>query len=50
VLAAHEARQLPRITALETEYMRAVTAAEAEWVRSVADDLRTGRMTGSARP
>ncbi len=40
--------QLPRITGLETEYLRAVTAAEAQWVRSVTDDLRAGRLTWSA--
>ena len=39
---------LPRITALETEYLRTVTAAEAQWVRSVADDLRAGRLAWSA--
>jgi hypothetical protein len=48
VLAAHEARQLPRITALETEYLRAVTAAEAQWINSVTNDLRAGRITWSA--
>jgi DNA-binding PadR family transcriptional regulator len=38
-----EGRQgLPRITRLETEYLRAVTAAELEWVRAVVEDLRTG--------
>jgi hypothetical protein len=47
-LAAHSSHGLPRIAALETEYLRAVTAAEAQWVRSVADDLRAGRMTWSA--
>ena len=46
-LAAHSSRGLPRIAALETEYLRAVTAAEAQWVRSVADDLRSGRITWS---
>lgn len=47
-LAAHSEHGLPRIAALETEYLRAVTAAEAQWVRSVADDLRAGRITWSA--
>ncbi|MFD4475249.1 MULTISPECIES: PadR family transcriptional regulator [unclassified Streptomyces] len=35
-------RGLPRITRLESEYLRAVTAAELEWVRAVVDDLRAG--------
>ncbi|MBO2457153.1 PadR family transcriptional regulator [Actinomadura sp. LCR2-06] len=38
---------LPRVTMLDTEYMRAVTAAETGWVRSVVDDLRAGRLTWS---
>jgi DNA-binding PadR family transcriptional regulator len=48
VLAYQNEQGHPRITALETEYLRAVTAAEADWVRSVADDLRTGRLSWSA--
>jgi DNA-binding PadR family transcriptional regulator len=39
---------LPRITMLESEYLRAVTAAELAWVRSVAEDLRTGGLAWSA--
>ncbi|MET9698643.1 PadR family transcriptional regulator [Streptomyces sp. NPDC006529] len=39
---------LPRITRLETEYLRAVTAAELEWVRAVVEDLRTGDLSWSA--
>ncbi|MGB8943773.1 MAG: PadR family transcriptional regulator [Streptomyces sp.] len=35
-------RGLPRITRLESEYLRAVTAAELEWVRAVVEDLRAG--------
>ncbi|GAA0226974.1 PadR family transcriptional regulator [Actinomadura nitritigenes] len=46
-LGEEEAMGLPRVTMLETEYLRAVTAAEAGWVRSVVDDLRTGRLTWS---
>ncbi|MEV0623718.1 PadR family transcriptional regulator [Nonomuraea sp. NPDC050404] len=38
---------LPRVTRLETEYLRAVTEAEARWVRSILDDIRTGRLTWS---
>ncbi len=47
-LAEQREHQFPRITALETEYLRAVTAAEAQWVRSVTGDLRTGQLTWSA--
>ena len=46
-LAGQEELRLPRITALETEYLRAVTTAEAQWVCSVTDDLRAGRLTWS---
>ncbi|WP_330328399.1 PadR family transcriptional regulator [Streptomyces sp. NBC_00536] len=43
-----EAEQgLPRITRLETEYLRAVTVAELEWVRAVVEDLRTGGLAWS---
>lgn len=38
------ARQLPRITMIEIEYLRTMTAAEAGWVASVLDDVRTGRL------
>ncbi|MEZ0090198.1 PadR family transcriptional regulator [Streptacidiphilus sp. EB129] len=38
---------LPRITMLESEYLRVVTAAEAEWLVGVIDDLRTGRLAWS---
>src|SRR5215469_1924548 len=47
-LASQHEHGLPRITALETEYLRAVAAAEAQWVRSVTEDLRAGRLTWSA--
>jgi DNA-binding PadR family transcriptional regulator len=46
-LTAEAERGLPRITMLETEYLRAVTAAEVRWVRSVVDDLQAGRLTWS---
>ncbi|MCZ0983023.1 PadR family transcriptional regulator [Streptomyces diastatochromogenes] len=46
-MAAEEERGLPRITRLETEYLRAVTAAELEWVRTVVEDLRAGRLSTS---
>lgn len=40
--------QLPRVSALETEYLLAVTATEEHWVRSVIDDLRSGQLTWPA--
>ncbi|MFE9406371.1 PadR family transcriptional regulator [Streptomyces sp. NPDC006530] len=46
-VASEEKQGLPRITRLETEYLRAVTAAELEWVRGVVEDLRAGRLTWS---
>jgi DNA-binding PadR family transcriptional regulator len=39
--------QLPRVTLLETEYVRAVTAAELRWVSAVIADLQTGALTWS---
>ena len=38
---------LPRVTLLESEYLRAVTHAELKWVNSVMDDLRAGSLTWS---
>lgn len=35
---------LPRITMLDTEYLRAVTQAELDWVQSTAADLKAGRL------
>ncbi|WP_055528484.1 PadR family transcriptional regulator [Streptomyces graminilatus] len=46
-MATEAERGLPRITRLETEYLRAVTAAEREWVRGVVEDLRSGRLVWS---
>jgi DNA-binding PadR family transcriptional regulator len=46
-LAAEAEQGLPRITRLETEYLRAVTAAELEWVRAVTEDLQAGRLSWS---
>ncbi|WP_330287801.1 PadR family transcriptional regulator [Streptomyces sp. NBC_00576] len=46
-LAAEAEQGLPRITRLETEYLRAMTAAELEWVRAVVEDLRAGRLSWS---
>jgi DNA-binding PadR family transcriptional regulator len=38
---------IPRVTLLETEYLRAVTEAELRWITGVIDDLRTGSLTWS---
>ncbi|MDX3131981.1 PadR family transcriptional regulator [Streptomyces europaeiscabiei] len=46
-MAAEAEQGLPRITRLESEYLRAVTAAELEWVRAVVEDLRAGRLSWS---
>ena len=35
----------PRVTLLETEFLRAVTAAELDWLSGVIADLRTGTLT-----
>jgi DNA-binding PadR family transcriptional regulator len=39
---------LPRVSLLETEYLRAVTSAELTWLRGVLDDLRSGALAWSA--
>src|SRR5580658_6343063 len=39
-----ESAALPRVTLLETEYLKAVSAAELGWVESVVDDLRSGTL------
>ena len=46
-LAAEVEQGLPRITRLETEYLRAMTAVELEWVRTVVEDLRAGTLSWS---
>jgi DNA-binding PadR family transcriptional regulator len=38
---------LPRVTLLETEYLRAVTEAELCWVEGTVGELRTGALTWS---
>jgi hypothetical protein len=38
---------IPRVTLLETEYLRAITDAELTWINAVIDDLRTGSLTWS---
>jgi DNA-binding PadR family transcriptional regulator len=45
LLSAEGERGLPRITMLETEYVRAMTAAEIEWLESVTRDLQSDRLT-----
>jgi DNA-binding PadR family transcriptional regulator len=42
---AGAARIVPRLFLIEEEYLRANLHTELEWVRSLADDLRTGRLT-----
>ena len=37
--------QLPRVTMLETEYLRAVTQAELDWIDSVLAGLSDGGIT-----
>ena len=37
----------PRVTLLETEYLRAVAGAELEWLTSILDDLRSGALSWS---
>lgn len=38
---------LPRVSQVDTEYVRAVTAAELRWVTEITDQLRGGRLTWS---
>jgi len=40
--------ELPRVTMLDTEYLRAVTAAELGWLSATVADLDSGRLTWSA--
>jgi DNA-binding PadR family transcriptional regulator len=47
-MATEAERGLPRITMLESEYLRAVTSAELAWLDGVVDDLRSGRLVWSA--
>ena len=42
-----EGFQLPRVTMLETEYLRAVTQAELHWIDEVLAGLRDGTITWS---
>jgi DNA-binding PadR family transcriptional regulator len=47
IATALEGFQLPRVTMLETEYLRAVTDAELRWVDAVLAGLRDGSITWS---
>jgi DNA-binding PadR family transcriptional regulator len=40
-----EGLQIPRVTLLETEYLRAVTEAELKWIDTVLAGLRDGTLT-----
>jgi hypothetical protein len=42
-----EGFQVPRVTVLETEYLRAVIDAELHWVDGVLAGLRDGSITWS---
>ncbi len=42
-MAAH-AGSLPRVSLVETEYLRAVTAAELAWLAGITAELRSGRL------
>jgi DNA-binding PadR family transcriptional regulator len=39
--------ELPRVTMIETEYLRAVTEAELRWVTAILEELREGSFTWS---
>jgi len=38
----------PRVTLLETEYLRSVARAELDWLTAIADELRSGALSWSA--
>ncbi len=40
-----EVYRLPRVTMLESEYLRTMTAAELDWVKSVTDELRSSELS-----
>jgi DNA-binding PadR family transcriptional regulator len=44
---AENSGSLPRVTLLESEYLRAVAEAELDWVTSVMDDLEAGSLRWS---
>jgi len=47
VLSGADGPLPPRITLIETEYVRAMTQAELDWLCSVIDELRSGALSWS---
>jgi DNA-binding PadR family transcriptional regulator len=47
VLSGADGPLPPRITLIETEYLRAMTKAELDWLCSVIDELRSGTLSWS---
>ncbi len=47
VLSGADGPLPPRVTLLETEYLRAMTQAELDWLCSVVDELRSGTLSWS---
>ena len=47
VLAGGDGPLPPRVTLIETEYLRAMTQAELDWLCSVIDELRSGTLSWS---
>jgi DNA-binding PadR family transcriptional regulator len=47
VLSGADGPLPPRITLIETEYLRAMTQAELDWLCSVIDELRSGTLSWS---
>ena len=37
----------PRVTLVETEFLRAMTAAELDWVAGIVEELRSGTLSWS---
>ncbi len=47
VLSGADGPLPPRVTLIETEYLRAMTKAEVDWLCSVIDELRSGTLSWS---
>ena len=47
VLAGEDGPLPPRVTLLETEYLRAVTSAELNWICGIVDELGSGALNWS---
>jgi DNA-binding PadR family transcriptional regulator len=47
VLSGADGPRPPRVTLIETEYLRAMTKAELDWLCSVSDELRSGTLSWS---